>query len=70
MRGTSQVESNVEIRIYNMAGKIISKLTEVISPGHSSINWDLSNIAPGVYVYKVYQQGSSIGQKGKVVVKK
>jgi hypothetical protein len=45
---------NVEVKIYDALGKEISTLvTEKLSPGVYSVNWDGTDYPSGVYFYKL-----------------
>ena len=46
-------ESDVRFDIYNIAGQRVDVVSGHYAAGHNSITWDASNVASGVYFYKI-----------------
>ncbi len=42
-----------ELAIYNMAGQLVDRFAGTAEPGVETVNWDASNLASGVYLYKL-----------------
>ncbi|HYW67963.1 MAG TPA: FlgD immunoglobulin-like domain containing protein, partial [bacterium] len=71
MRFSMKEDSNAEIAIYNVNGRLVRRLTARLSSGESTITWDGkddrgSRAASGVYFARV-QANEQAGQ-GKLVV--
>jgi hypothetical protein len=50
--------SQVSLRIYNILGEEVATLvSERLSAGSYSYNWDASKLASGVYIYRLEVQG-------------
>ena len=49
-----ETQSDSEIYVYNLAGELVKKL-EVANPGKGiqTVEWDIREMAPGVYVYYI-----------------
>lgn len=50
----TETQSNSDIYVYNIAGELVKKLSAA-NPGRGvqSVNWDISAMAPGLYVYVI-----------------
>ena len=47
-------ESKVSITVYNLLGQVVGRLIDAIeSSGYKSVEWNASDIAGGVYFYKL-----------------
>ncbi len=55
-------ESDVNVEIYGITGQLVEKISGRYEPGNHSVNWDASDVASGVYFYKV-----SAGDQSKVM---
>ena len=67
--------AQVKIEIYNVAGEKVVVLEEdQAAPGAGRTAWDIRDIAPGIYLYRIrfeYASGSrTTGWKKLVIVKK
>jgi hypothetical protein len=61
--------SYVKLTVYNILGQKVETLIDGIRPtGNYSITWDASNIANGIYVYKL-ESGSTVLTKKMTLVK-
>jgi len=48
------VESKVRILIYNILGqRVLTLVDEVQSAGYKSVEWNASNFASGIYLYRI-----------------
>jgi len=55
--------ADVNIAIYNIAGQLVENMDLGYTPaGHQTVNWNASNVASGVYFYKV-----SAGENSKTL---
>jgi len=67
----SNVNAEVTIMIYNIAGEIVAKLLGDAAPGYNKIEWDISSVAPGIYFYfinlKSRDDGSEIKTKAEKI---
>ena len=45
--------SDVSINIYNVAGQLVQTISNRYDAGYQSVTWDASNIASGIYFYKL-----------------
>ncbi len=56
-------ECNVKLEIYNVLGqKIVQLVDETKSVGYYSVNWNATNFASGVYIYKLEAISTSSGE--------
>jgi hypothetical protein len=46
-------ESDVRFDIYNIAGQLVDVVSEHFAAGNNSITWDASDVASGIYFYKI-----------------
>jgi len=44
---------NVTVNIYSVTGQLVESISNEFEAGHQSVTWDASNVASGVYFYKV-----------------
>ncbi|MCK5219082.1 T9SS type A sorting domain-containing protein [bacterium] len=58
-----------EIRIFNIAGRMVSKISGSITSSERELEWDARRTPTGVYLYQVYQNGRA-GKQGKIVLQK
>ena len=49
----SNLETSVQINIYNVKGTKVTTINENISKGTNTIKWNAENVASGVYFYKM-----------------
>ena len=69
------VESNINIKVYDISGRFISTITEGnFSPGNYKVDFNGSNLASGVYLVKMFAKpvgnGKSFSQAHKVLLLK
>jgi hypothetical protein len=65
------LESRVTLKIYNVLGQTMTTVVdEVQSPGYKSIDWDASNLASGVYLYRLETTGTGDQSKTFIRIKK
>jgi hypothetical protein len=61
------------IEIYNVAGEKVAVLTAAYSGGSQFAHWDIRNVGPGIYLYRVTIEDTSgkrnLGLKKFVIVK-
>ena len=56
--------NNVQITIYNVLGQEIATLVnEVQPPGSYKVVWDASNVASGIYLYRITYEHNSLSKK-------
>jgi uncharacterized Ntn-hydrolase superfamily protein len=62
-------QSNVKLAVYDMLGNEVSKLVDVsnLPAGSYSVDFDATNLASGVYVYKLFAGDYSISKKMTVI---
>ena len=61
--------ADTEIIVYNIRGEQVADLTSTVSGGvDSTVNWDTTGIAPGVYVWKL-KIGSQIKVRKLTIIK-
>jgi hypothetical protein len=71
-----KVDCNVKIDIYNLAGLKVAHLEDrsKLGRGNQVTTWNIQNIAPGIYVYRVVMEGthggSSTTKMRKLVITK
>ena len=57
-KATFKVSTNVNaeatIKIYNIAGELVAKITGDAAIGDNRFEWDVSSVAPGIYFYILY----------------
>ncbi len=59
--------SNVKLKIYNTLGQIVAILVdEIQEAGYKSVNWNSSNIASGVYFYRL--EAASLSNPSKMFI--
>jgi len=62
-------ESNVNLGVYNVLGELVSTLVnEQKKPGYYEYKFDASNIASGVYLYRI-KAGEFIDTKKMILIK-
>jgi hypothetical protein len=62
------VAGNVTLKVYDLLGREISTLVnEIKQPGIYSVNFDASNFASGVYIYKMETDGFTAFKKLSVI---
>jgi len=47
------VDSDVSIAIYSITGQLVETISGQFEAGSRSVTWDASDVASGVYFYKV-----------------
>jgi hypothetical protein len=53
---------NIKVQIYNISGERVAILSVTANTGHvTSLTWDCSLIAPGIYLARVLQESQEIG---------
>jgi hypothetical protein len=63
------VDSNVELSIYDLAGRKVTTLVSEKQPaGRHQVEWNASGIASGVYLYKI--EASDFHETKKLVLLK
>jgi hypothetical protein len=68
IRYTLPSESRVQLTIYNILGQVVSVLRDgVEDAGYRSINWNASNVASGIYFYRL--EATSTCDPGKSFTK-
>ena len=61
---TTTHSGKVSLKVYDGTGKHIETLVNVVQPaGAKTINWDIKNIANGVYFFKLEADGQSASHK-------
>jgi len=62
--------SDVAIRVFDVAGDIVARLEKPAAPGGiaSTLSWDISGIASGVYIYRLTAKTAS-GKEASVIKK-
>ena len=53
---------NVELRIYNVLGKLVKNRTYRVEAGENTLRWDMSDLPEGMYLYEID------GQKGQFLI--
>ncbi|MCK5218731.1 T9SS type A sorting domain-containing protein, partial [bacterium] len=66
-QGHEPVNALVEVRVFNVSGKIISRFSKNISSMPVRLEWDTGNLTPGIYLYNVYLN-DRISNSGKICV--
>ena len=62
-------ESNVNLSIYNVLGELISSLVnEQMKPGYYEYDFNASNLATGVYLYRI-KAGNFVETKKMILMK-
>jgi hypothetical protein len=65
------VESKVRLSVYNILGELVAIIADDLQDeGYHSSDWDASNVASGVYFYKLEAAGMSDNSKSFVQIKK
>ncbi len=64
-----QASISIQIRIFNLSGGLVSQVSGTISPGRRDIIWNTKQLATGVYIYQIYQNGAK-GKSGRICVTK
>jgi len=65
------VDSRVTLKVYNVLGQVVATLAdETQSAGYKTVEWNASNVASGVYFYKLETVGTSDHDKSFTQVKK
>ncbi|MFI5252340.1 MAG: SBBP repeat-containing protein [Bacteroidota bacterium] len=64
LRYALPTDSKVTLKVYNVLGQIVTTLTNgVVSAGYRSAEWNATNVASGVYFYRI--EATSIGDLSK-----
>jgi flagellar hook assembly protein FlgD len=64
-----QKTSEVTLKIYNILGEEVATLvSDRLSAGSYSYNWDASNLASGVYLYR-FQAGDYVEARKMVLMR-
>ena len=62
--------SNVRLEIYNILGqKIITLMDQVCTAGYKSVRWEASDLASGMYIYRIEAESMSGSKKFNKVKK-
>ncbi|MBN1594503.1 hypothetical protein JW933_01115 [candidate division FCPU426 bacterium] len=62
--------AKMEIAIYNLAGELITRLSESLPVGNGRVMvWDCGNVAPGIYIARVLEDGEEQGQLKVAIIK-
>ncbi len=61
--------ADITIKIFNIAGVQVSRITRRIDENQLIVRWHTDQTEPGVYLYQVYCNGTS-GPSGKICLKK
>ena len=61
-------ESDVRIGIYNVVGQLVNDLSGHFKAGQNSVSWNASDVASGVYFYKI-SVGDNVETKKMVLLK-
>lgn len=57
-------QSNVSLVVYNLIGKEVARLVSEIQPaGHYKITWDASDVASGIYLYRLHEDNLVLTKK-------
>jgi len=64
---TTNLPAKAEIEIYNIRGQKVDEIA--ISKEQTSVNWQRSNHANGVYLYKLIVDGKAIDTKKMILLK-
>ena len=58
-------DSKVTLKIYNVLGQVVATLTDgVVSAGYQSAEWNASNVASGIYFYRI--EATSVTSPSKI----
>lgn len=61
---TLSESGSARLTVYNLAGRKVAELVNgVQSSGNHVVSWDATNIASGLYIYRLQTNGSSISKK-------
>ncbi|MFQ3675437.1 MAG: Ig-like domain-containing protein, partial [Endomicrobiia bacterium] len=60
--------TEVKIRVYNIIGHLITEFSVMSEAGKDNeVQWDISDVAPGIYIYTIEAYGHSIRKKLSIV---
>ena len=60
--------SDITIVIYNLSGEVVELLVEKKQPaGYHNVTWNASNMASGIYFYRLQVRQTDVGQAGNFV---
>ena len=60
----------IELKIYNLAGEKIAQIEESVpGGGNQTVVWDCGDIAPGVYLVRIFKDDSLQETKRVAIVK-
>jgi hypothetical protein len=63
--------AQVRVEVYNMLGQVVDVLVEGDQEaGYHKVTWDASNVASGVYFYRIAAGGTSRDSRGKFTATK
>ena len=64
------VHSDVRLDLYNMLGQQVAVLkNEQLSAGSHTVSFNASNLASGIYIYRLFANGALIGTKKMMLIK-
>lgn len=61
--------AGVDIRIFAISGKMVSRIKENLDRNPAVVEWNTLDISPGMYVYQIYLDGKLV-KSGKIYLKK
>jgi hypothetical protein len=62
-------KDHVSLKVYDILGNLISTLVDQeMEPGYHSVNWDASQLASGIYIYRIIS-GSFVSTKKMILMK-
>jgi hypothetical protein len=73
VNGTTEISFNLpraadySVRIYNIAGQVVSTINGRGNTGNNSVYWNSKNVSNGVYLYQLNAAGSTATRKMVVV---
>mgnify|MGYP003733521939 FL=1 len=61
------IVENAEIQIFNAKGQLVDEI--IVNPQQTSVNWNASNFASGVYFYKIIADGKELDYQKMILLK-
>ena len=63
------LKDHVSLKVYDILGNLISTLVDQeMEAGYHSVNWDASQLASGIYIYRIIS-GSFVSTKKMILMK-